>query len=195
MLNITKVFAATAAAATLAIMGSAASAATLTFYDDVFEADRVTIDCTQCSGYSDAGWVQATGTADLFPNAGSIQDEVNFVNGVLGANLFMVSDANKTELNPGANNYTIEASAASYILIKIGSGGGESIGLIRNDSGGAQDYVFTNLCDEEEQCTGGGLSHYTEFGEVPTQVPLPAGGVLLLAALGGLGMAARRRKA
>ncbi|NNK67984.1 MAG: hypothetical protein HKO95_14755, partial [Rhodobacteraceae bacterium] len=156
MFNITKVFAATAAAATLAIMGSAASAATLTFYDDVLDADRVTIDCASCSGYSDEGWVNATGTADLYPNAGGIQDEVDFVNGALGENLFMVEDASKTELTPGANNYTIEASAASYILIKIGSGGGESIGLIRNDSGAAQDYVFTNLCSANEQCSGGG---------------------------------------
>lgn len=40
-----------------------------------------------------------------------------------------------------------------------------------------------------------GLSHISFYDTAPVPVPVPAAGLLLVAALGGLGMAARRRKA
>lgn len=39
-----------------------------------------------------------------------------------------------------------------------------------------------------------GLSNYVVAGRMPSPIPLPAGGILLITALGGLGFAARRRR-
>lgn len=76
-------------------------------------------------------------------------------------------------------------SNAFYQLFKIGTT--PNVGVLVNTAGVAQEYWFEQLAD------GSGLSHISDYGEV-APIPVPAAGILLITALGGLGVAARRRR-
>lgn len=85
-----------------------------------------------------------------------------------------------TKFDPPGNPF---ASLALYIVLKVGA---HDI-FIKNTSGGSQTYTYAL-----NGATGLGLSHYTTFGEV--EIPLPAAAWLMLAGLGGLGFASRKKK-
>lgn len=81
----------------------------------------------------------------------------------------------------GSNPDPVFDSSASYLVLKIGR---NDIFII-NTSGGSQTYTYA-----QNNSTGLGLSHYTEFGG--SEVPLPAAVWLMAAGLAGLGFAGRR---
>jgi hypothetical protein len=162
-------------AAAFTVVGTVASATTLSFYNDVDPNDtlRFTVDCSSCSAWDGSGW----GTdGDLFDNPGGAQDETDWVNGITGGGFPKTVDSG----DPG----DVFVSSAEYILVKVGVQ--PNVGLIWNQ-GGEQTFTFTQVGQ------GAGLSHITEFGR-STVIPLPAAGFLLLGALGGMGFVARRRK-
>ncbi|RKF12435.1 VPLPA-CTERM sorting domain-containing protein [Roseovarius spongiae] len=165
-------------------------AATITFYDDpAGPADkRGTLTCSvACSAlFSTPGTYNTTVGGVFTVHPPNETTQTNFVNANLkaGDSSFLVADADKTE--PAPSSFSTDAL---YILLKIGGGHTLNSLLVRNDSGAGG----LELSWDGESASG--LSHYTEFGELPiTTIPLPAGGLLLLTALGGLGIAARRRR-
>ena len=104
----------------------------------------------------------------------------------MNANLFPGDAAFATgfKTEPAPNPFT---TSALYILMKIGGGNTFNTVLVRNETnGGSLELTWDGN-------SASGLSHVTEFGgAVP--IPLPAGGLLLITALGGLGIAVRRRR-
>jgi hypothetical protein len=80
---------------------------------------------------------------------------------------------------------TSYSSNALYQLFKIGKT--PNVGVLKNTAGVVQTYSF------DQVATGSGLSHISNYGVV-APVPLPAAGLMLITALGGLGFAARRRR-
>ena len=108
------------------------------------------------------------------PGLAGIAAEIDFVNTITGESYV---SAVKDESG------NVPASLGSeYILFKSG----QYAGVLQNLSGGALMLTYSGS-------QAAGLSHVTEFGEV-SAVPLPAGGLLLLTALGGGIVASRRRK-
>lgn len=108
------------------------------------------------------------------------------INGI-DDNEFVEADATKTN-GSGVDSKTF-TSSAEYIVFKLG-GGTRSFFLKLLGDGPIE------LSFAKNGSTGGGLSHYTEFGERPSSpVPVPAAGFLLLTGLGGLGLMRRRRRA
>ncbi|NNF25177.1 MAG: VPLPA-CTERM sorting domain-containing protein [Rhodobacteraceae bacterium] len=181
------------AAMALTVLGATgASAAAVTFFNGLDA--QATVSCTvSCDGLVSTDPSVWGEEATLFnsidvdgddPGTGvGLNDENDWVSAADGGAFTGTKDESPD---------TTFESSAKYVLIKLGNE--PSIGLIRNTSGGSQSYTFTNLCEgPDNNCTGGGLSHITEFGmfDVP-QIPLPAAGFLLIGALGGLG--ALRRK-
>lgn len=75
-------------------------------------------------------------------------------------------------------------SDAEYIAFKTG-GGHFFLKLLGSET------ITLNFAKNGE--SAGGLSHYTEFGQL-SPIPLPAAGWLLLMGIGGLGVASRRRR-
>ncbi len=91
--------------------------------------------------------------------------------------VFSGADGLKTIGNSGSMMFS---SLAEYVMLKIGN---DSV-FIRNTSGGMLSVDFTSFAG-----AGSGLSHYTEFGEVP--IP----GAIWLMGIGLAGLGAARRKA
>jgi hypothetical protein len=124
------------------------------------------------------GWSGTAADAFYLAN-NSVASETEYVNAVAGT-----SFSTETKTDGGGVTSASFFSLAQYILIKFGAD--PNVVVIRNTSGVGQTYSWSGF-----EAEGGGLRHYTEFGEVP--IPLPAAGWLLLAGVGGL--AAMRRKA
>jgi len=176
-------------------------AATLNFYNDAATSTtlRATGDCGggSCAGLIEVLFVEATtpGTAifdsvapfdaDLVTLSGqSSQDEADWINLQTGLSISKddVEDG-KTGVAAGAgDNFTL-TTFAEWILLKIGTS--PNVALIHNLAGNPLVINYSS-----ESGSGAGLSHYTEIAAVP----LPAAGVLLIGALGGLVALRRRRK-
>ena len=97
-------------------------------------------------------------------------------------------------------NYFVDVNpnTPGYFILKFGVGGTAAV----------SHYFFQNIADLtklvwtdlqtnsllsgcEVECR---LSHVTTTGDAPSPVPVPAGGVLLLTALGGMALTRRRKK-
>lgn len=104
--------------------------------------------------------------------------EVSALNTLAGTS-FTTADHNKTDAG-GVSSFSFQ-TLAEYFILKIGS----VHTFFKNTSGGllTVDFLQTDMA--------GGLSHYSEVG----QIPLPAAAWLMLAGLAGLGFAGRRRRA
>ncbi|MCV2881855.1 VPLPA-CTERM sorting domain-containing protein [Actibacterium sp. XHP0104] len=79
-------------------------------------------------------------------------------------------------------------TSALYILFKLGGGNSDATFLVHNTSGGNLGLTWAPT-----KGTGSGLSHTSSFGGAT--IPLPASGLLLLGAIGGLTIARRRKAA
>lgn len=154
-----------------------------------------TVISVDCSGYLFGGAANATPgilsitNADVWDisavtgsNSNSEANEADFLNQVTGTTSFTGGEMNRTPGNSGSMTFSFDSL---YAVIKVGAGHV----VLRNDYGAAFDVMWTTLSGQ-----GGGLSHYTLAGDL-APVPVPAAGVLLIGALGGLAMVRRRRKA
>lgn len=178
---------AVAAIAALTMFAAApASAAVITI-----GTTGATITCSVgCEGFSGAGGL------DIDPGAPDIVDPTGL--GTLGSLAQLYNGEPADEADEGARLSTLVGapvgagtkfdpptnpfdSVALYIVLKLG----RNDVFIQNTAGVLQTYTL-----DLNGATGLGLSHYTEFGEVP----LPAAGWLMLAGLAGLGFARRRVK-
>ncbi|TGD61786.1 VPLPA-CTERM sorting domain-containing protein [Tabrizicola sp. WMC-M-20] len=54
--------------------------------------------------------------------------------------------------------------------------------------------IYSGVWDVSDLGRGQGISHITFYDTAPAPIPLPAGGLLLVTALGGLAIARRRKK-
>ncbi|MGE0408453.1 MAG: VPLPA-CTERM sorting domain-containing protein [Amphiplicatus sp.] len=146
-----------------------------------------TITCTSsCEAYTGAGSPgEPTGpgtlsstTASVYPGNPSNEASEATRLSTLSGLTFTSADADRTLGNGGSMSFQ---TLAEYFLLKLGN----VAVYLKNTSGGllTVDYAAT-------AGAGAGLSHYTEFSEVP----LPAAGWLMLAGLAGLGFSTRRRK-
>lgn len=185
-------------------MGQTAQAATISAGGfgsaTCYEAGSITT-MASCSGYlfgaggTNAVAGQISGTnADLWDivavtglNKKNEENEANLLNLVTGTTSFGKDDMSKTGGNSGSMTFSF---SHLYALIKIGGGSTGSYVILRNDAGKTIDVSWS-------AGTSGGLSHETQAGGLttPVPVPTPAAGVLLIGALGGLGLMRRRRKA
>lgn len=176
-------------AVTTVAFSTKSQASTITFYDDPsgLAGERGTLTCSvACSALFSTPGAYDTSIGGVFtvhpPNETT---QTNFVNAnhQAGDVSFAVVDANKTDSAPSSFS-----TNALYLLLKIGGGNTLNSLLVRNEAG------IGGLELSWDGNRASGLSHYTEFGDLPTvPIPLPAGGLLLVTALGSLGFAARRR--
>ena len=180
-----------ATAAVLAVMAGGANAATVITVDDTYlgiAPFNGTLTCVQtCEGLVATGpTVWAMDGAKLFTvHPPSIANETSFVNAATGGG-FVTGTKTDTAGDPFA--FTTDAL---YILMKIGGGKNEAAHfLIKNTFGAGLQISWDAVSGQ-----GAGLSHYTTFGVTPPPVPVPAAGLLLLGALGGLAALRRRRTA
>lgn len=152
-----------------------------------------TVTCSvSCQGFTGAGGADATTAPPSGVNptgVGTLSDTLaQLYNGQpadetdegLRLSTLVGSDVGPgTKYDPPSNPFD---SSAEYIVLKIGP----YAVFIKNTSGGSQTYTYSDARML-------GLSHYTEFGDAV--IPLPAAAWLMLAGLGGLGFASRRKKA
>ncbi len=96
----------------------------------------------------------------------------------LAGTSFLEADATKTGDDPSPSFTTL----SDYFLLKLGS----MTVFLKNTSGGPLDVVYSSNPGQ-----GAGLSHYTEFGEIP----IPGAIWLMGIGLAGLGVARRKTKA
>jgi hypothetical protein len=172
------------ALALLVVWGSVASASVI-LVDNTFPATlfRGTMSCDlSCEGLvGDTPTVFSSTAARLYDLPDSSKTtELAWVNGLTGESFL---SGTKTTAPGGNLTFT---SAALYILIKIGRD--PNVTLFKNTSGAP-----LTLSWVAEPGTGGGLSHFTEFGQV-SPIPLPAALPLLAGGLGMLGWLGRRKK-
>ncbi len=194
------------AAAAMTLIGGAASAATVTIsvIGSSIEVDCDGSSAQPCYGLVGGDWDAAGSAATLSATEASLYDVSPNNPGVEAQALdylidgvdnddFVASDADKTDAG-GVDSLSF-FSAAEYIAFKVGAG-----------------HFFLKLTDvgtveisfDKNGASAGGLSHYTEFGNIcqddngcepPNEVPLPAAGWLMLAGIGGIAAVRRRRKA
>ena len=169
-----------AAAFTCAAAG--AQAATITASKNTTERAQVT--CPACVGYVAAGVTSPTAAQTENATPSNKNAEADFVNRMTTSTSFQGNHATKVNTN-GVGTLDF-VSSFQYIVFKIGN----QRFLIEN-------FAANSLFEfDERPGTGSGLSHYTGFGVVAAEIPLPATGILLASVLlGGGAMARRRRKA
>lgn len=118
-------------------------------------------------------------TADSYNGQPSSEaDEVARLNTLAGTS-FVDTDGARTLGNGGSESFSV---LGEYIVLRLGR---DAIFLRNFIIGGALTIDYT-------AGRGGGLSHFTEFDRAST-VPLPGAAWLMMAGLGGLA-AARRKK-
>ena len=180
--------AAVAGAFALGILASTASAGVLTN-----GGGTATVNCTpSCEGVTGGSIAPpvlgslSLVAADLYavsPN--NEATEAAALNALVGTS-FVGTDGSKTDAG-GVDSLSF-ATVAEWIVLKLGAG----TFFLHNTSGPVQldiDYVKAG----GSAGAGGGLSHYTEFGT--SEIPLPAAAWLMIAGIGGLGFASRKKKA
>jgi hypothetical protein len=195
----------TAAAAAIALWGGVAGAATISVSNGPVSVDCSNDSCEAFSGGSitksgggrggnvtggTAGTLSSVGDLYLIGNANET-NQANaldvLIDGTLGNDSF--SPISRTETGD-ASSLTF-SSLAQYVVFKVGIGRNPGDNLfVKLLGAGPVTLTFSKLSGG----TGGGLSSYTEYGERPPAVPLPAAGVLLLSAFGGLALMRRRRR-
>lgn len=114
------------------------------------------------------------------PGNDSEANEIAALN-ILAGTSFSTTDATRTSTG-GVSSLSF-STLAEWVIIKLGAG----TLFIKNMTGGA---MALNI-DFSQIGPAGGISHYTEVGEIP----LPAALWLMGAGLAGLGFAGRRKKA
>lgn len=147
-----------------------------------------TVTCTtSCEGFTGAGSPgEPTGLGTLSDTAAdpyegqpaSESDEVSRLN-ILAGTSFTSADATRTD---GSGGDDMISTLAEYIVLKIGN---QAL-FIKNTSGGLLEIAWDAFAG-----AGAGLSHYTEFGEIP----IPGAVWLMGAGLAGIGFASRKKKA
>lgn len=123
--------------------------------------------------------VLSNSTADLYDGVPSNEaDEAEKLSILIGSpGLFTGADGVKSATNPSPSFSTL----AEYVVFKLGN----MRIYVKNTSGGELMITYAEGSGE-----GLGLSHYTEFGEIP----IPGAIWLMGAGLAGLGFASRRKK-
>jgi len=177
--------------AAVATVGFSAASANVITIDDGLG----TIECTtSCEAFTGAGGngAQPTGAGTLSSTFADYYDgtpsneasEAERLSILISgsAGLFAGTDGTQIAGNSGSMMFS---TLAEYVVLKIGN----VAVFIKNTSGGSLNIDFTSFAG-----AGSGLSHFTEFGQV-SDVPLPAAAWLMIAGLGGLGFAGRRKNA
>ncbi len=154
-----------------------------------------TIECTaSCEAFTGAGGdgAQPTGAgvlsstlADYYDGTPSSESaEANRLSILATGSTGLVAgtDGTRTVGNSGSMSFS---TLAEYVVLKIG----QVAIFVKNTSGGSLTIDYTSFPG-----AGSGLSHYTEFGGV-SDVPLPAAAWLMIAGIGGLGFAGRKKAA
>jgi len=177
--------------AALMAAGAMAQAATISLYRSGSAVATISCGAAACEGWTGSGWSDTS--ADLFtvhPPNDAIQ--AAWVGGIVGEDFTGQVDKDETGTAP-------TGSMAEYVLFKLGGGNEYATALLRNVSGGAITYTFTETAKtftkgKSAKKSGAGLSHTNSFGSV-VATPLPASGVLLgLGLLASGAFAARRRR-
>ncbi len=177
-----------AASASLALgLATAASAATVTIQDvsgsPVYGALSYTGADSDIQGYYGGAWNDLL--AERYA-AGNNAYESNLVAGITGISGL---DLGGTALAIVGSSTTI--AAYTYFTAKFA----QSLAVFYNGTANAIQVSFSSSeCTATTNNVCGEISHYKHVTVEPGVVPLPAGGVLMLTALGGLAFA-RRRKA
>lgn len=169
---------------------------TITVNDTLIEVDCVGGTDPVCQGYTGAGspsfpagpGVLSPDSADLyFLGNASLATETAALNELIsGDPTDPFSTGAKTSVPEADQSNFSFLSTAGYIAFKIGLGqlAGNYFFLALSDPGEVQ-----LIYSQNGQTQGGGFSHYTEFGS--TVIPLPAGLVLFLSGLAGVGFLGR----
>lgn len=200
-----KFIGAMAAATAFAGMAMApAMANTITFVEggttnvaqiDCNDDDDMTVDCLGIVGGSltvvmnavtggTMGMLDASApfTAEVYDIGNNNESNEAAALNALAGTSFTGADATRTDAGGvGMLNFS---TMAEWIVIATGAG---QI-FIHNETGGA---MALNIDFSQFAGTGGGLSHYTEFGTV---VPVPGALWLMGAGLAGLGFASRKKR-
>lgn len=121
-------------------------------------------------------------TADVFGIGNNSEGNEATALNILAGTSFSAADATRTDT--GGAGAIVFSTFAEYLVIATGAGQF----FLRNTSGGELTIDFAQFAGQ-----GGGLSHFTEFGLV-SEVPLPAAAWLMIAGIGGLGFAGRKKK-
>ncbi len=119
--------------------------------------------------------------ADAYDSGNASEANETTAFNTLAGTSFLEADATKSASDPSPTFTTL----SEYFLLKIGN----MTVFLKNTSGGPLDVAYTETAGK-----GAGLSHYTEFGEVP-EIPIPGAIWLMGVGLAGLGAARRKSKA
>lgn len=113
----------------------------------------------------------------------SEQDEADRLSILITGSTGLFSGADGTRTIGGGGSQLI-STLAEWVVMKLGN----VVIFVHNNSGGMLDINYTSTPG-----AGSGLSHYTEFGDVPN-IPVPGAIWLMGAGLAGLGFAGRKKK-
>jgi hypothetical protein len=113
----------------------------------------------------------------------SEQDEADRLSILITGSTGLFSGADGTR-SLGSGGSDVISTLAEWVVMKLGN----VVIFVHNNSGGLLEIDYTSFMGE-----GSGLSHYTEFGEVPN-IPVPGAIWLMGAGLAGLGFAGRKKK-
>lgn len=175
----------------LLAFGAAQSADANTVHDILIDGGEKAIDCSLpgCKGVLEDGSL-STSEAFAFDKPGNANETsiTNLLNSTLDPNTNF-SPGTRTNLGNGVLSSCSDTSctfnsSAAFVALKIGN----EIAFISNMTGGEVDLTFTKISGS------GGLSNITEIGQA-TVIPVPAPLILLMSAVGGIGLLARRRRA
>lgn len=183
-----------------AISVSAANAATI-----VINGGSAEIECTapgisspECQGVSGSPAGALGLTADAYGAPADPASMADFLNDLMGTSfttgvrtdLGVADDIYDGEQDGDVLEFTF-TTTAEYFALKMGN----NVSFFKNLAGAVTLTVMFDRADGQAG-RGFGLSNITEFGEAPVgEVPLPAAAWLMIAGLGGLGFAGRKKVA